>query len=267
MSDTQTAIEPRKEALEKLNQKVGELIASGQKIEVKDAATCLEAKQFSIQVKSYQKAVDLYADGDIQDAKERLSTLQAAKKMLLAPVVAILEAVETKRKRWEEEERQKAEAEQRRLQEEARVAQEKKAKEERKERERLAAEERKRKEKEIEAARKAGDIVKREAERLKKEAEAQQQIEQQKAKEDADFAAARVPVVEVKAAIPTLQGVQSRRNWKFRIKEAVKIPRAYLKADEVLIGEVVRRIDKGESAEAHKARVEALIPGIEVYSE
>ena len=257
MSETQTAMAPKQEALDKLNQKVGELIASGQKIEVKDAATCLEAKQFSIEVKSYQKAVELYADGDIQDAKERLSTLQAAKKMLLAPVVAILEAVETKRKRWEEEERQKAEAEQRRLQGEARVAQEKKAKKEREERDRLAAEERKRKEKEIEEARKAGDIGKRKAERLKKEAEAQQQIEKQKAKEDEEFAAARVPVVEVKAAIPTLQGVASRRIWKFRIVDENKIPREYLMPDEKKIGQYVR--DEKLPGE--------VIPGIEAYSE
>lgn len=111
MSETQQAIVPREEALARLNEKVGELIALGEKIEVKDAESCLRAKQYSVSVKSYFKSVDLYADGDIQDAKERLSTLQAAKKMLLAPVVAVFEAVEKKRKEWEESERKAAEAE------------------------------------------------------------------------------------------------------------------------------------------------------------
>lgn len=111
MSETQQAIVPREEALARLNEKVGELIALGEKIEVRDAETCLWAKQYSVSVKSYFKSVDLYADGDIQDAKERLSTLQAAKKMLLAPVVAVFEAVEKKRKEWEESERKAAEAE------------------------------------------------------------------------------------------------------------------------------------------------------------
>ena len=257
MSETQSAMVPKQEALEKLNRKVGELIALGEKIEVKDAATCLEAKQFSIQIKSYQKAVDLYADGDIQDAKERLSTLQGAKKMLLAPVVAISEAVETKRKRWEEDERRKAEAEQRRLQEEARVAQEKKAKEEREERERVAAEERKRKEKEIEAARKAGDLKAREAQRLQKEAREEEERKRQQAAKEAQETAAAVPQVEVRAAIPTLQGTMSRRNWKWRFLDESKIPREFLVPDETKIGQFVR----------NEKRAGEVIPGVEAYSE
>jgi hypothetical protein len=257
MSETQTAIASQQEKLARLNQKVGELIALGEKIEVKDAQTCLEAKQFSIQVKSYQKAVDLYTDGDIQSVKEKLSTLQAAKKMLLAPVVAIAEAVETRRKRWEEDERRKAEAEQRRLQEEARIAQEKKAREEREEQERVAAEERKRKLKEIEAAQKAGDLKKREADRLAKEAREEEERKRKEAEEDSRRIAAEVPQVEVKAAIPTLQGTQSRRNWKFRIVDANKIPRQFLMPDEVEIGRFVR----------DEKRAGEIIPGIESYSE
>jgi hypothetical protein len=267
MSETQTAIVSKQETLARLNEKVGELIATGEKITVTDAASCLWAKQFSVSVKSYQKAVDLYADGDIQDAKERLSTLQAAKKMLLAPVVAIFEAVETKRKRWEEDERRKAEAEQRRLQEEARATQEKKAREEREERERIAAEARKRLEKELAEARKAGEINKRELEKAQKEAREAEARERAAAEVEAKRTAAAVPQVEVKASIPTLQGTRSARVWKFRVKDANKVPRLYLMVDEVAIGKDVRKIENGESAEAHKLRVEALIPGIEVYSE
>lgn len=257
MSDTQTQLVPKNESLAKLNQKVGELIALGEKIEVRDATSCLEAKQFSIQVKSYQKAVDLYADGDIQDAKERLSGLQAGKKMLLAPVVAILEAVDTKRKRWEEDERRKAEAEQRRLQEEARLAQEAKARKEREDADRIAAENRKRLEKELAEARKAGEISKRELEKAQKEVREAEQRERAAAEAEAKKTAAAVPIVEVKASIPTLQGTQSRRNWKFRILDANKIPRQYLIPDEKSIGYFVR-----ENKQAGE-----VIPGVEAYSE
>jgi hypothetical protein len=257
MSETQTAMVSKQETLARLNEKVGELIATGEKIEVKDAETCLWAKQFSVSVKSYQKAVDLYADGDIQDAKERLSTLQAAKKMLLAPVQNIFERVEIMRKRWEEEERRKAEAEQRRLQEEARVAQEKKAKEEREERERIAAEERKRKEKEIEAARKAGDLKAREAELMKKQAREAEERQKELAAQESRRIAAEIPQVEVKAAIPTLQGTQSRRNWKFRVIDETKIPRVYMIPNETMIGQFVR----------NEKRAGEVIPGIEAYSE
>jgi hypothetical protein len=267
MSETQAMAVQGQEALERLNQRVGELIALGEKIEVKDAVSCLEAKQFSIQVKSYQKSVDLYADGDIQNAKERLSTLQAAKKMLLAPVAIISEAVEMKRKRWEESERLRTEQEAERKREEARIAQENKSKEEREERERIAAEERKRKEKEIEEARKAGDLKSREAERMKKEAREEEERQKQLAAKEEKETAAAVPHIEVKASIPTLQGTRSARVWKFKIKDANKIPRSHLMADEVAIGKDVRKVENGESAQAHKARVEALIPGIEVYSE
>jgi hypothetical protein len=145
--------------------------------------------------------------------------------------------------------------------------QEKKAKEEREERERVAAEERKRKEKEIEEARKAGDLKKRDADRLAKEAREEEERKRQQAAKEAQETAAAVPQVEVKASIPTLQGTMSRRNWKFRIVDANKVPRAYLVVDESAVGQEVRRIENKESAEAHKARVEALIPGIEVYSE
>lgn len=257
MSDTQTQLVPKNESLAKLNQKVGELIALGEKIEVRDAASCLEAKQFSIQVKSYQKAVDLYADGDIQDAKERLSGLQAGKKMLLAPVVAILEAVDTKRKRWEEDERRKAEAETRRLQEEARLAQEAKARKEREEADRIAAETRKRLEKELAEARKAGEISKRELEKAQKEVREAEARERAAAEAEAKKTAAAVPVVEVKASIPTLQGTQSRRNWKFRFLDVNKIPREFLVPDETKIGQFVR----------NEKRAGEVIPGVEAYSE
>jgi hypothetical protein len=249
MSTTQLAVH-KDEALQRLNERVEQLVKAGEAIQVTDLSSDVAAKQFKVQVKSYETAVNLYADADIQDAKERLSTLQTAKKMLMAPVLAVLESVERKRKAWEEDERRKAEAEQRRLQEEARVAAQKKAQEEQKERERLAAEERKRREKEIEEQRKAGEIKSREATRLAKEAKEAEERERARAASDAKFAAADVPIIEVKPNIAAVAGTASRRNWKFRIVDATKLPRKYLMPDDVEIGRMVRDTKDKTLAEA-----------------
>jgi hypothetical protein len=250
----------KEEILQQLNERVAALVRRGESIDVKDQASDVLAKQFKVEVKSYEKAVELYADGDIQEVKERLSSLQTAKKMLLAPVLAILETVERRRKAWEEEERRKAEAEQRRLQEEARIAAEKKAEEERKEREKAATEERKRREKEIEAQRAAGELKAREAARLAKEAKEAEERERKRAAEDAKKAAAEVPQIEVKANITAVAGTASRRNWKYRIKNPGAIPRAFMMPNEIEIGRMVRDTKD-------KAAAEAECPGIEVWSE
>jgi hypothetical protein len=226
------------EALAKLTDRMTELVKKGEAIQVADASSCLAAKEFKVECKSYEQAVNLYADADIQNVKERLAHLQTGKKQLLAPIQSVLETVEGRRKRWEEDERRKAEAEARKLQEEMR-----------KEAERKSEEERRFREREVEKARKAGEIGKREAERLKAQAA-----------EEAKAQAANVPQIEVKPAIPTLQGVASRRQWKFRIVAMNKIPLDFMIPDEQMIGRMVRDAKD-------KAKAEATCPGIEVWSE
>lgn len=250
-------VKGREGALTQLNETLAALIQRGGGMEVKDAASDLEAKQFKVEVKSYEKAVDLFADGDIQDAKERLSKLQGAKKMLLAPLQSVLEVVERKRRTWEEDERRKAEAEQRRLQEEARKAAEARAAEQRKLDEAAAAERRKAEQKAIEEARKAGELNKREAERAKREAGERERQAKEQAARDAEAAKNDVPEVKVQAAIPALAGTVSRRLWKFRIIDSQKLPREYLMPNEAKIGQDVRTWKKSGE----------VIPGVEAYSE
>src|SRR6516164_9400403 len=163
-----------------LNQKMSALVAKGESLKVCDQTTDLDAKQFELEVKSYEKAVDLYADADIQDATERLNRLRIAKMKLLQPLVLVRDKVRGIRKAWEEAERRAAEAEAQRLQD-------------------FAEEARK---KEVAGMLRRGEIGKREAEQLKLE----------------------VPKVTVKPSIPTISGVQSRRNWTFEIVDARLIP-------------------------------------------
>ena len=63
------------------------------------------------------------------------------------------------------------------------------------------------------------------------------------------------PVV-VKKEVPNVQGMSFRTIWKFRIVDEKKIPREYMKPDEVKIGGVVRSMKN-----------QVNIPGIESYEE
>ncbi len=72
--------------------------------------------------------------------------------------------------------------------------------------------------------------------------------------------APKVAPVTVQPNVPKVAGIRGRVNWKFKVVDASKIQRGYLIPDEVSIGQEVRRIKD-------KAKAEAAIPGIEVWSE
>ena len=115
------------------------------------------------------------------------------------------------------QERLAAEAEQRRINEERRVAAEKAAAEQRKAAEAQAEADRKQREKEIEAARKAGEVGKREAERLKKEAEEKAAREKKAAAVEQALAKEQVETVTVKPNLPTIAGSRRRVTYQFEV--------------------------------------------------
>jgi hypothetical protein len=257
---THEIVTSKDQMIERLNEKLGALVKRGEAINVTDQASDVLAKQYKVEIRSYEKAVDLYADGDIYEVKERLTNLQTAKKMLLAPALAVLELVEKSRKKWEEEERKKAEADERREQERVRLETEAKARDERKRVEALAEAERREKSRLAEEARKSGEIGKREAERIKKEADAEAVRQRAAAAEEEKRQAADVPRVEVKPSITAVAGTQSLRNWKFEVTDASLLRRQYLMQNDVEIGRMVRGTQD-------KAKAEAECPGIRVWSE
>ena len=215
-----------------------ELRQKSESIVVSDSGSCLAAKTAQRDVRAYMKDVHLKLDPFVESAKRNYQAARDELNKWIEPAETIDGALARKVKDYETQERMRAEAEERRINEERR----KKAADD-------AEAERKRREKEIEAQRKAGEVGKREAERMKKEAEA-----------EAKAQAAAVVDVKVQANIPSVQGVPSRVNWKFRIVDANKIPKAYLIPDEQKIGQTVRLLKD-------KARTEAVIPGIEVYTD
>jgi len=106
------------------------------------------------------------------------------------------------------------------------------------EEERLQVEAQKERNKEVAAQLRRGEIGKREAEQMKLE----------------------VPKVTVKPSIPTMQGIQSRRNWTFEIVDARLIPDRFWVVDAQAIGRMVRETKD-------KALAEKTCPGIRVFSE
>ena len=227
---------------------------------VQDKDTCLQAKTAQRDVRAYMKDVHAKLDPFVEAAKMNLSKARDEVNRWINPAEQIDATLAQKVKDYETQERLAAEAEQRRINEERR----KKAQEEADRARDLANAQaelaRKKAAAEAEAARKAGEIGKREAEKLKKEAAEAAEKAKVEAEQNAKASVAAVKDVVVKPDIPTVAGVPSRRNWRFKIVDAAKIPRAFLIPDEQQIGALVR-------ATKDKEKIEALIPGIEAYLE
>jgi hypothetical protein len=239
---------------------LAKLKAEAESIAVNDAATCLAAKTGQRDVRNYMKDVHLKLDPFVEAAKRNLQTARDELNRWLDPAEEIDSTLALKVKDYERREREAAEAEQRRVNEERRrIAQELAAKE-REERERAAELERRKREIEIREAQKAGEVGKREGEKLKREAAAELERQKDAAARQERIDAANVPEVTVKPAIPSVAGVPSRLNWRFKIVDIKKIPQQYWIIDEQEIGAAVRRIKSKEQAERQ-------ITGIEVWQE
>jgi multidrug efflux pump subunit AcrA (membrane-fusion protein) len=233
------------------------LQSDAQNLVVRTAEDCLAAKTKQRDVRNYMKDVHLKLDPFVESAKRNLASAKDELNKWLAPAEAVDATLAQKVKDYERVEREKAEAEERRINEERRRQAEIEAAAQRKRDEAEAAERRKEEQKRIEEARKAGELNKREAEKARREAEERERLAREQAAKDAEAAKASVKDVKVVANIPTVQGVPSRRNYKFRIVDASRIPRAYLCPDEVKIGQFVRA----------EKKVGEVIPGVEAYED
>lgn len=242
---------------QEIEQGLAVLKKTSESIAVTDAQTCLVAKTAQRDVRNYMKDVHLKLDPFVESAKRNLQNARDELNRWLGPAEAIDAALAVKVKDFERREREAAEAETRRINEERRLKAEADAKIEREAREKQAKLEREARERELEAARKAGEINKREAEKLKKEAAAAEERERIRAAEDAKIQAANVQTVTVAPAIPTVAGVPSRRNYKARVIDASRVPDTYWVIDEQALGAEARRVKK----------VGEIIPGVEFYED
>jgi hypothetical protein len=260
-----------------IEQGLAALRSQAEAIVVANQQDYIEAVQIKNAVNSYIKDVKAKLGPGIASAKEHLDFLKNDMAKYITPAEQLVGIVENKRIRWAEEEKRKAEAEQRRINEENLRTAAIKAEEERKERERLAAEQRERERKEIEAAKRAGDIGKREAERMKKEADAKTERERILAAEEARKAAENVPEVQVKAAVPVVAGAKNQTFYYAEVTNASQIIAAYNQAliqsnlerqrflqqfivvDEQAVGAFARKTKNNEEATAQ-------VPGVRFWS-
>jgi hypothetical protein len=91
--------------------------------------------------------------------------------------------------------------------------------------------------------------------RLLEAIEAEKNGQQEEAQAIID-APVQAPPVVVPKAVPKVEGISMRENWRFRIVDEKKIPREFLKVDEVKIGAYVRAMKSAGN-----------IPGVEIYNE
>jgi uncharacterized protein YhaN len=231
--------------------------SEAQAIVVSDQAGYIKACQLALDVRSYMKDVKAKLGPGIDSAKAHLDRLRNDMNAYLAPAKEIDDLVSGKAESWKRAEREAAERERQRIQMEEQAKARAKAEEERRQAEAAAAEARKAREKELEAQRKAGELKAKEVERLKKIAAEEEAKARELAAKQAAETAAAVPEVHVAPAVPKVAGIKARVNWKFRIVDASKLPRTYLMADEVRIGQFVRETKKAGE----------VIPGVEAYSE
>ena len=231
--------------------------AEAQLITVDSPEKCLQAKTMQRDVRNYIKDAKAALDPFVNMTKRAYDDARDERSRWVDPAQLIDDALAGKVKDFERKERDKAMREEEERNRVKREAEAKAAEEQRKIQEQQAKERRAAEQKEIEAARKAGELNKREAERMKKEAEERERQERDRAKRDEEAAKANFVPDRVVPNIPTVSGVPSRRNYKFRIIDASRIPREYLCPDEVKIGQFVRALKKtGE-----------VIAGVECYEE
>jgi len=229
-------------------------------IQVVDQESYAAACQIVLDGRQEVRAIGFVLDPGIDSAKRHLETLRNQKAQFVNRITPIVEIAAQKAEAWKAEERRKAQQEQDAINAQARVDAQRQAEEERKTTEQQAEEERKVRERAIEAARKAGEIGKREEARLKKQAEEDAARAKELAAKQAEETAKNVPEVKVLPSVPVVAGIVKRVNHKFEVVDASKLPRQYLKPDEVAIGERVRKLK-----DPAKAMME--IPGLRCWEE
>lgn len=101
------------------------------------------------------------------------------------------------------------------------------------------------------------ELARREEEEARlREAEALENAGETEQAEQVISAPIVTPIVVLPKAVPPMEGVSTRKTWKFRVVDEKAIPRAYLMVDEKAIRCVVRSLGDKTS-----------IPGVEVYAE
>jgi len=224
-------------------------------IVVKDADTCLLAKKTMQAIRLAIKMRHAILDPFVALAKKGYDDAKDERAKYIDPLQTMDDGLGMQVKEFERKEREAAQREQDRINEERRRVAAIEAERMRKEQEAQAAADRKAREKEIAEALKAKELGKREADRLRKEADEAKRKQIEEAVNQAALASIIDDVI-VKPNLSSVAGVPSRVNWRFRITNPDLIPERYWVLDHQALGADVRR-DKDKTN----------IPGIEIFCE
>jgi hypothetical protein len=216
--------------------------------------------QFLVRTRSLKKQIGFLLDPGIQSAQEHLNKLREDKARFVRQIDEVDAIASRPAAEWKRKEREAAEAEQKRINDERRREVERQAEEYRKAAAAQAEIDRKKREKEIAEARKSGEMGKREAERLRKQAEEDERRRKLEAERDASLAAAGIIDIKVKPSVPTVAGIRARVVYCFEVTDARAVKAGFLCPDEKAIGEKVRDDKNPEKSMAE-------IGGIRCWSE
>lgn len=222
---------------------------------VRDASDAMQAKQTQRTIRDEIKQREFVLKPFVVTAKTALDAAREELGKWINPLEDIDQALAVKVKEYEKREREEAAREQERVNAERRALAEAEAKLKREAAEIASAALRKAREKEIAEAQKAGELKKREADKMRKEAEAEAYARKIEAAKQ-ELLDRQVEDVIVRPNIPTVQGVPSRVNWRWKVVNADAVPEKYWQLNEQMIG-----------AEVRTNKEKTNIAGIEAYPE
>lgn len=197
---------------------------------VRDANDYAAVAQFLIRIRAVKKQIGYLLDPGIQSATAHLNELREGRARYTRQIDELDATASKPAEDWKRREREAAQAEERRINEERRVAAAAQAEADRKAAEAQAETDRKKREAEIKAAQKSGDMGKREGERLKKEAEERERKAKEQAARDAEAAKANVQEVKVTPSTPKVAGIRGRVNYYAEVVDANKLINAFVDA-------------------------------------
>jgi hypothetical protein len=224
-------------------------------ITVKDAETCLKAKTLMRDIRLEMKMRHAVLDPFVAIAKKNYDDAKDERAKYIDPLQTMDDSLGLQVKDFERRERERAAAEERRINEERQRLAAIEAARIQKEAWAAAKAERERQEKLIKDLRAEGELNKREAEKAKKEAADREARAKAEAAEQAKLDA-HVEAIKVQPNLSAVAGVPSRVNWRFRVVDRLQVPEQYWMLNEQMIGADVRR-DKDKTN----------IPGIEIFCE
>lgn len=271
-----TKMDGLENALAELREEAGALpILRKQAVElaVTDESTYQKAGELLLQVRGIGKSGALKINPFLDIANRVANFLRNARSRHEDEAKAVADVISGKMADQKRREREAAEAETRRMNEEARIRNEQEAEARRKADREHAEQAKKERVKEINRALRAGEITKKSAAKLLREAGAMEEAAKEQAEADAEETKAAPPVVKVESSIKPIAGTRARIQYEAKIENPDMLFAAYVAAtnakDKARAAYLRRFLMVDESAlglEArtvkNSAKLNAEIPGV-----